>query len=112
MKKENGITILALLVTITVMLILAGITLGTMNNSDESLIDKTNQEAMSAKRESIIEKIEADLYTEKVKTGKKPNKEKLKQIIKDYGTINNDADSFTTSDGIEIQFNEIVGWEN
>ena len=110
-SKERGVTLIALVVTIVVLLILASIGIGAIT-SDNGVIKQSNETKQSAERESIIEKIEADLYTEKVKTGKKPNKEKLKQIIKDYGTINNDADSFTTSDGIEIQFNEIVGWEN
>lgn len=73
--------------------------------------------AQNAERESIIQKIEADLYNEKVKTGEVPSKEKLKEIIsKNYGKIDkdgeNEIDSFTSNKGeYKINFQEIEGWE-
>ena len=105
-RKERGVTLIALVVTIVVLLILASIGIGAIT-SDNGVIKQ------SAERESIIEKIEADLYTEKTKTGKTPSKNDLKELIKekDFGTVNED-DSFTSKIGnYKIEFEEIEGWE-
>ena len=94
-RKERGVTLIALVVTIVVLLILASIGIGAIT-SDNGVIKQSNETKQSAERESIIEKIEADLYTEKTKTGKTPSKNDLKELIKekDFGTVNED-DSFT-----------------
>ena len=81
--------------------------------SDNGVIKQSNETKQSAERESIIEKIEADLYTEKTKTEKTPSKNDLKELIKekDFGTVNED-DSFTSKIGnYKIEFEEIEGWE-
>ena len=112
-KEEKGITIIALIVIIVVMLILAGITMG-LAIDKKGIINEAKTTTQNAQRESIIEKIEADLYNEKIKTGNIPSKNNLKQLIeeKNYGTIN-DENSFTTKVGnYKIEFNEIQGWEN
>lgn len=81
-------------------------------------ISGTIQEAKNSEREaeieSLIEKIDADLYTEKIKTNKTPTKEDLIKIIEEnnYGTVNSDQNSFTSKEGeYIIQFSEIIGWE-
>lgn len=112
-KKEEGITLIALVITIIVLLILAGITLGSISDHN-GVIEQSKETVQNAQRESIIEKIEADLYSEKTKTGKEQSKTVLKNIIVDnnYGTINEDDDSFTTKEGnYKINFSEIAGWE-
>lgn len=112
-RKERGVTVIALVVTIVVLLILASIGIGAIT-SDNGVIKQSNETKQSAERESIIEKIEADLYTEKTKTGKTPSKNDLKELIKekDFGTVNED-DSFNSKVGnYKIKFNEIEGWEN
>lgn len=112
-RKERGVTLIALVVTIVVLLILASIGIGAIT-SDNGVIKQSNETKQSAERESIIEKIEADLYTEKTKTGKTPSKNDLKELIKekDFGTVNED-DSFTSKIGnYKIEFEEIEGWEN
>lgn len=111
-RKERGVTLIALVVTIVVLLILASIGIGAIT-SDNGVIKQSNETKQSAERESIIEKIEADLYTEKTKTGKTPSKNDLKELIKekDFGTVNED-DSFTSKIGnYKIEFEEIEGWE-
>lgn len=113
-KREEGITLMVLIIMIIVLLILAGITLGSISNHN-GVIEQSKEATQSAQRESIIEKIEADLYSEKTKTGKEQSKTVLKNIIVDnnYGTINEDDDSFTTKEGnYKINFSEIAGWEN
>ena len=68
-RKERGVTLIALVVTIVVLLILASIGIGAIT-SDNGVIKQSNETKQSAERESIIEKIEADLYTEKRKNFK------------------------------------------
>lgn len=112
-RKERGVTLIALVVTIVVLLILASIGIGAIT-SDNGVIKQSNETKQSAERESIIEKIEADLYTEKTKTGKTPSKNDLKELIeeKDFGTVNQDNDSFTSKVGnYKVEFEEIEGWE-
>ena len=111
-RKERGVTLIALVVTIVVLLILVSIGIGAIT-SDNGVIKQSNETKQSAERESVIEKIEADLYTEKTKTGKTPSKNDLKELIeeKDFGTVNED-DSFTSKIGnYKIEFEEIEGWE-
>ena len=111
-RKERGVTLIALVVTIVVLLILVSIGIGAIT-SDNGVIKQSNETKQSAERESIIEKIESDLYTEKTNTGKTPSKNDLKELIKekDFGTVNED-DSFTSKIGnYKIEFEEIEGCE-
>ena len=81
-------------------------------------ISGTIQEAKDSKQEaeieSLIEKIDADLYSEKIKTGETPTRSKLIEIINNsYGTVNEDGYSFTSKDGnYVIQFEDITGWKD
>ena len=63
-------------------------------------------------RESILEKIEADIYTEKVKRGRNLKKREVEAIISNFGTINQETQKLTTTDGnYDISLSEIVGWQ-
>lgn len=111
-KKEQGITLVALVTTIIILLILSGITIGTLSDK-KGLINEANQNSEVAQKESIIEKIEADLYSEKIITGKIPTKEKLTEIAGKYGTVEDDSIT-VTDEGEElytINFSEILGWK-
>ena len=109
-KQEKGITIIALIITIIILLILSAITLGSIKDHN-GIIVQTKERGAQAQRQSIIEKIEADLYEEKVKTGKTPDKSKLIEIItKNYGAVQ--GESFTSNDGnYTIELSEILGWK-
>ena len=77
-------------------------------------IQEAKDSKQEAEIESLIEKIDADLYTEKIKTGETPTRSKLIEIIEnnDYGTVNEDGYRFTSKVGnYVIQFSEIIGWE-
>lgn len=113
-RKERGVTLIALVVTIVVLLILASIGIGAIT-SDNGVIKQSNETKQSAERESIIEKIEADLYTEKTKTGKTINKEGLKKIIlkNNYNDGTLGIEGFNTKIGnYNIKYKEISGWDN
>lgn len=109
LKSEQGITLVALVTTIIILLILSGITIGTLA-SKKGLINEANQSSEAAQKESIIEKIEADLYSEKTITGKTPTKEKLKEIAGKYGTVEDEKIKIQDVD-YEISFSEIEGWK-
>lgn len=113
-NREGGITLIALVTTIIVLLILAGVSISMITDKG-SAIRESKEQAAQAERESIIEKIEADLLTEKTKTGKVPSKTNLKEIIQEKGYNEGELgeDSFVTKDGeYEIQYSEILGWED
>ena len=113
-KNNKGITLIALVVTIIVMIILASITVTALTGK-KSTINQTTDTTESAQRESIIEKIEADLLQEKMKTGNMPTKDELKTIIQEngYNEGNLEEDSFITKDGgYTIYYEEIIGWQD
>lgn len=75
------------------------------------IIDQAEEANNQAQRESIIEKIEADIYTEKVKKGRNLTKSEVEKIIIQggFGTISNGI--LTTEDGnCNIPLSEIIGW--
>lgn len=109
LKKEQGITLVALVTTVIILLILSGITIGSLTNK-KGLINEANQNSQSAQKETLIQKIEADLYSEKTITGKTPTKEKLIEIARKYGTVEDEKLKIQDSD-YEISFNEIEGWK-
>ncbi len=114
-KQEKGITLIALTVTIIILLILSGVSISAVKGQ-KGLIKESKTSAAEAQRESMIEKIEADLYNEKVKKGKMPTENDLINLIseKGYGTVTqeNGENILTTTDGeYQILFSEILGWE-
>ena len=112
LQQNRGITLIALAITIIILLILAGITIGSITGN-KGTISQTHQATADAQKQSIVEKIQADLLTEKTKTGKTPTKSELIKIIKENGYAKEEpgTDSFISKDGEqEIKYNEITGW--
>ena len=112
--RDSGVTLIALIVTIIVLIIIASISIGAISG-DKGIIKEANETSSQAQKESIIEKIEADLYTEKVKKGRTMKEQDLKDIINknDYGTVQEKSGEniLVTKDGqYEIKFSEIIGW--
>lgn len=112
MKNNKGVTLISLAITIIVLLILAGVTIGSITDK-KGILKEAESSSAEVERESIIEKIEADLYNEKIKTGEKPTKAELKRIIETNGYSDSiNEDSFTSKDGkYTINYDEILGWE-
>lgn len=111
--KENGVTLIALIVTIIVLIILAGISITTLTGED-GLINQATNNSQEAQKQSIIDKIQAELLKEKTKTGNTPSKDDLKSIIQENGLNEGTLgeDSFVVKDGgYTISYNEIIGWE-
>lgn len=113
MREEKGITLIALGITIIILLILAGVSFGTMKDK-KSIINEATDKTQIAEKESIIQKVQADLYNEEIKTGNIPNRMDLKALIQNNGhssSISNN--SFVSKKGeYTINYNEILGWED
>lgn len=77
----------------------------------DGIIQNARESNDQAQKSSLIQKIQADLYTEQVKTGRTPNKDKLIEIINEkYGTV--DGENFISKEGnYTIALTEILGWE-
>lgn len=114
-KNNNGITLIALVVTIIVLIILAGISInlvlgenGIITRAKEA---KKVQEIVQIKEEIGLEI--ATKETEKLSKGNSITKTELKTILSEYGTINYEENettikSITTTEGnYEIPFKDI-----
>ena len=112
-KKEEGITLMALVITIIVLIILAGISIGSIYDKD-NIVDETENATYQAQKQSIITKIEAELLEEQTKTGDTPTKDTLKEVITNskFSEGEPGENSFITKDGgYTINYSEIKGWE-
>ncbi len=83
MKDSNGVTMIALVITIVVMLIIASVTIYTATNS--GILSNTKEMSSSAELSNIKENIKMDILAEKNKHGSsKIKQEKLEEILKKY----------------------------
>lgn len=111
-KREKGITLITLAVTIMVLVIIAGVSITAITN-ENGIVDEARKANNQAEKESIIEKIEADIYTEKVKKGRNLTKSEVEAIIGTFGTINQQDKQLkvkTKDYEYTISFDEIIGW--
>ena len=56
MKGKNGITLIALIITVVILIILAGIGIGALVNQD-GIVDKANEAKIETERKDIEEQI-------------------------------------------------------
>ncbi len=109
--KNNGITIISLVITIIIILILAGITIGTISN-DDGIIEQTEEQTGKSQRETLIQKIQADLLEETTKKGRPLTQEEKENVISDYGEITEDTNKekilVTTQENYKILLSEII----
>lgn len=76
------------------------------------ILNESRETSNQAQRESILEKIEADLYTEKAKKGDNLTKSEAEAIIGNFGTIDQATKKVITTDGgYDIFFSDIIGWQ-
>lgn len=67
-NNPKGITLISLTITIIIILILAGISIASFIG-DEGMLDKTNTSVTSAEKESIIIKLQAEVYKSRLSNG-------------------------------------------
>lgn len=119
-KKEynKGITLIALVITIIVLLILAGISIATLTG-ENGILTRADNARNETKRQETIEDAKLDILAYETENEGKITHAKAKEIIakydKDYSEgeefqfkTNESGDNYiTTSDGYNILINEI-----
>ena len=98
---QNGITLVALVVTIIVLLILAGVTITSLLG-DDGIISKAQNAASATKKSQIIERVRIDILTAQLDNSL--TQEKLEEILDKYGEIQYDEEGNITGlkpDGLE-----------
>ena len=102
MKSKRGITLIALVVTIVVLLILAGVSLA-MLRGENGIISKAQKSARETRlaktKESISLEISDAMINEAIKGNKTLTDEQLKDIVNKYGEMDEDGDTIHTDDG-------------
>ncbi len=106
-KKAKGITLISLVITIIILLILAGVTLS-LTLGDTGIITQ----AQNAKEAGEIAAIKEDLQLailgkELEKGGAGLTQEELEEIASNYGELQEDGNTLITDDGHEIKIDEI-----
>ena len=108
LKSKKGITLIALIITIIVLIILAGISIAILGGED-GLIEKTKEAGRKQKIADIKEKIGLELMnaeTDAILRGEQLEVAQRDDIASKYGTVNGDILT-TTNDNYEIDLKEI-----
>ena len=112
LKSEKGITLIALIITIIVLLILAGISIA-MLTGDNGILTRTKSSKQISEIAGIKEEIKTEIIAEQARNEGNISESALKTILEKYGTINYDEDgkkikSITTKkEGYEIAMKDI-----
>ena len=110
MNNNKGITLVALVVTIIVLIILAGISINLLLG-ENGLITKAQEAKKQQKIAEIKEKISLELAaaeTDAITRNESLEEEQLNDIVSKYGTLQDDKDTILTKDdNYEISLKEI-----
>ena len=113
LKQTKGITLVALVVTIIVLLILAGISIQAITN--QGLFGRTNEAKRESEIANIKEQIALDIYEKQLEPPLGSiTDEQLETILGKYGTVNKEDGTIvgiTTGKGYEILLKDIYGGE-
>lgn len=89
MNKKDGITLLVLIITIIVLLILAGVGIATFTKNN-SIIQNSNKSVKNYKLEKIKEEINLEQMNKMVEEHRYLNNIEMAEILKSYGEIERD----------------------
>ena len=108
--KQNGITLVALVITIIILLILAGISISSLTN--QGLFTQAENAKTASEIANIKEQIQLDIYEKQLEPPLGSITEgELETILSSYGTVNKGEDGtiigITTDKGYEILLSEI-----
>ena len=111
--KNKGITLVALVITIIVLLILAGISIQAITN--QGLFERANEAKRDSEIANIKEQIALDIYEKQLEPPLGSiTEEQLETILGKYGTVNKEDGTIvgiTTEKGYEILLKDIYGGE-
>jgi len=110
LKREHGITLVVLVITIIILLILAGISIQAITNT--GLFNKANEAKKQSEIANIKEQIQLEIYAKQAENTGEMTENELKTILEKYGTINYEEDEttikgITTKKGYEILLEDI-----
>ena len=115
LKEVRGITLVALVITIIILLILAGISISSLTGS--GLFQKAGDAKTKYGEEEIIEKARIDIIKKQTeKIGKDITEKDLSDILNKYGTLSNNNEetildkTLTTNEGYDISVKRIYNW--
>ena len=102
-KKERGITLISLVITIIVLIILAGVSMNLVFGN-LGIVTKAKEAKTATEIASIKEKIQTEIISKQAENYGNISDDTLTKILKKYGTINYDTDgktikSITTTKG-------------
>ena len=109
-KSIKGITLVALVITIVILLILAGISIQSITNT--GLFTRANEAKKQNDILSIKEQIQLEIYAKQAESTGEITQYDLKSILEKYGTVNYEEDGttikgITTAKGYEIALSDI-----
>ena len=113
-RETKGITLIALVVTIIILVILAGTTIATLMG-DNGLIKRANVAKAQTEIASIKEEIQTEILGEQAGNSGNISDESLKEILEKYGTLSAEGEKLidktltTTKGEYEIKVTEIFG---
>lgn len=109
--NEKGITLSALVITIGVLIVLAGITLGSLKG-ENSIIARSKTAKQQAEKAGIAEKIQSEMQNEEAKkgNGEKLTESEIDNILKNFGTVKGSGNdkTVTTDEGYVIKVSDLL----
>ena len=110
-KSTKGITLISLVITIIILLILAGVTVATLMG-DNGLINKTKDAKIKTEIAGIKEEIQTDILGKQAENNGNISDDSLKEILEKYGTLSEeekltDKTLTTTKGNYEIKVSDI-----
>ncbi len=110
-KERKGITLIALVITIVIMLILAGISINLVVGQN-GIIGRAKEAKEKSEKQSIIEEIKFEIATAEIDNSESILKEELESILIKYGKIEDDV-LVTNKGNYMIPISEIYeNWSN
>ena len=109
-QRQKGITLVALVVTIIVLLILAGVTISTIFN-ENGIISTAQKAADETKKAETISNIQLELLGKQLETSSgKLTLDQLEDVLKKYGEIQYEGEDIT---GVKVEgIDEIIKIED
>lgn len=106
-KNKNGITLIALVVTIVVLIILAGVGISMLTGTN-GILNRSAKAKEVNEKQSIIENIKLDISEIQINNVGKINEEEFDEILRKYGTVVDDGNILITSKGnYQIKISDI-----
>ena len=109
-KSIKGITLVALVITIVILLILAGISIQLITNT--GLFENAKEAKKQSEIANVKEQIQLEIYAKQAESIGEITEYDLKSILENYGTINYEENGttikgITTEKGYEIDISDI-----